>query len=62
MGRLKAIGARIKVIDEELAARFPEYEELASPAPITVEEVQALLGGDKALVLFLDTGKLRTAA
>ena len=61
MGRLKAIDARIKVIDEELAAKFPEYEELANPAPITVEEIQALLGDDEALVLFLDTGKLRTA-
>jgi CHAT domain-containing protein/tetratricopeptide (TPR) repeat protein len=61
MGRLKAIDARIKEIDEELAAKFPEYDELTSPAPITVEEVQALLGDDEALVVFLDTGKLRTA-
>jgi CHAT domain-containing protein/tetratricopeptide (TPR) repeat protein len=61
MGRLKTIDARIKEIDEELAAKFPEYEELTSPAPITVEEIQALLGDDEALVLFLDTGKLRTA-
>ena len=61
MGRLKAIDARIKVIDEELAAKFPEYEELVSPAPITVEEIQALLGDDEALVLILDTGELGPA-
>ncbi len=58
MARLTAIDARIKEIDKELAANFPDYVELASPAPIAVEEVQTLLGDDEALVLFLDTGEL----
>ena len=38
-----------------LAAKFPDYAALASPAPLAVEEVQAQLGADEALVLFLDT-------
>jgi hypothetical protein len=57
-GRLAAIDARIKEIDKELAAKFPDYAELVRPVPITEEEIQALLGDDEALVLFLDTGEL----
>ncbi len=56
--RLTAIDARIKEIDKELAANFPDYAELVSPAPIAIDEIQALLGDDEALVLFVDTGEL----
>jgi len=56
--RLAAIDARIKEIDKDLAADFPDYAELVSPAPISIEEIQALLGDDEALVLFLDTEEL----
>ena len=34
IARLAAIDARIKEIDKELAANFPDYAELVSPAPI----------------------------
>ena len=34
---------RIAEIDKELAAKFPYYAALASPAPLTVQEVQAQL-------------------
>ncbi len=53
--RLAAIDTRIKEIDKELAAKFPDYAALASPAPLGVEDVQAELGADEALVFFLDT-------
>jgi CHAT domain-containing protein len=53
--RLGAIDARISEIDKRLKADFPDYAALASPVPISVEDVQAQLGGDEALVLFLDT-------
>ena len=53
--RLAAIDARIKEIDKELAEKFPDYAALSSPAPLAAEEVQAELGADEALVLFLDT-------
>ena len=55
--RLAAIDARIKEIDKELAAKFPDYAALTSPAPLAAEEVQAQLGADEALVLFLDTAE-----
>lgn len=55
--RLAAIDARIGEIDRELAARFPDYAALSSPAPLTAEEVQTQLGANEALVLFLDTEK-----
>ncbi|MGO9485481.1 MAG: CHAT domain-containing tetratricopeptide repeat protein [Rhodomicrobium sp.] len=53
--RLAVIDARIKEIDKELAVKFPDYAALTSPAPLAAEEVQAQLGADEALVLFLDT-------
>ncbi len=37
-----------------LRQAFPEYAELASPKPLPLADVQALLGEDDALVLFLD--------
>ncbi len=54
-GRLTSIDARIAEIDKGLAAKFPDYAALASPAPLAVEDVQAQLRPDEALVLFLDT-------
>ena len=53
--RLAVIDARIAAIDKRLTAEFPDYAALASPVPLPVEEVQAQLGADEALVLFLDT-------
>ena len=61
VARLAAIDTQIKEIDKDLSANFPDYAELLSPAPISVEEVQALLGDDEALVLFLDTRGLGSA-
>jgi tetratricopeptide (TPR) repeat protein len=55
VARLAAIDARIKTIDKELAARFPDYTALASPASMSVEDTQRDLAADEALVLFLDT-------
>jgi len=53
--RITAIDMRIVTIDHELAAKFPDYAALASPAPLSVEDVQKQLDADEALVLFLDT-------
>jgi CHAT domain-containing protein len=53
--RLAAIDSRIAEIDKQLAADFPEYAALASPAPLLVEAVQAELGANEALVLLLNT-------
>jgi CHAT domain-containing protein/tetratricopeptide (TPR) repeat protein len=53
--RLTAIEVRLAEIDGRLAQDFPDYSTLASPAPVSVEEMQAQLGTDEALVLFLDT-------
>jgi CHAT domain-containing protein/tetratricopeptide (TPR) repeat protein len=53
--RLAEIDARIAVIDMRLKAQFPDYAALANPEPLTVEEVQAYLRPNEALILFLDT-------
>ena len=59
--RLAAIDKRLAEIDRRLAREFPDYAALASPAPVSVADVQAQLGADEALVLFLDI-VLREAA
>ena len=55
VARLTEIDTRIAAIDTRLEAEFPDYAALASSQPLTVEEVQADLRPDEALVLFLDT-------
>jgi CHAT domain-containing protein/tetratricopeptide (TPR) repeat protein len=55
--RLAAIDARLVEINGRLANDFPDYVALASPAPVSVAEVQAQLGSGEALVLFLDTSE-----
>lgn len=50
---LAAVMASLRAVDEEIARRFPAYGELTSPSALTVEEVQALLGPDEALLLVL---------
>jgi CHAT domain-containing protein len=59
VARLAAIDDRIAIIDKDLTVNFPDYAALASPAPLAVEQVQAQLGPDEALVLFLDTAELK---
>ncbi|MBO0756510.1 MAG: CHAT domain-containing protein, partial [Bradyrhizobiaceae bacterium] len=53
--QLGMIDNRIAEIDKRLELDFPDYAALASPAPLSVEAVQAQLGADEALVLFFDT-------
>ena len=53
--RLAAIDARIIEIDQRLVVEFPDYSALAKSTPLSVAEMQAQLGVDEALVLFLDT-------
>jgi tetratricopeptide (TPR) repeat protein len=53
--RLAAIDARIADIDRTLASDFRDYATLANPEPLSLDEVQALLGEQEVLVLFLVT-------
>ena len=53
--RLAAMDTRLAELVERLVQDFPNYAGLARDAPVSVEEVQAQLGADEALVLFLDT-------
>ncbi len=55
--RLKAIDERISGIDKRLLADFPDYASFASPAPVSIEAVQAELRSDEALVLLLDASE-----
>src|SRR5262249_42072436 len=57
IARLGVIDKRIAEIDRRLAAEYPEYASFSRPQPLSVEEAQALLGSDEALVLVLDTAQ-----
>jgi CHAT domain-containing protein/Tfp pilus assembly protein PilF len=43
---------RLTQLDDDLAAKFPAYAELANPKPITIAETQKLLAPDQALIVF----------
>ncbi|MBV5257127.1 CHAT domain-containing protein [Synechococcus moorigangaii CMS01] len=50
---LEAVSGRLAEIDTILSRDFPEYTQLTSPQPLSVEATQALLRGDEALILIL---------
>jgi hypothetical protein len=51
---LAKIDRSLDGLDARLAAEFPEYAALANAKPQTIAATQALLGGNEALLLFLD--------
>lgn len=53
--RMMAIDTRIAEIDRTLAKDFPEYAGLVGAEPLSVADVQALLGPDEAVLLFVTT-------
>jgi CHAT domain-containing protein/Tfp pilus assembly protein PilF len=57
---LSRLDVRLDAIAARLAGDFPEYAALAAPEPISVEDVQALLGPDEAVVQFLDLPAFET--
>ena len=55
VARLRDIDTRIASIDARLAAEFPDYASLTRPEPLTLEEVQAELAPDEALMFAVET-------
>jgi tetratricopeptide (TPR) repeat protein/CHAT domain-containing protein len=53
-GRIGFIRERLKEIDNELLTKFPEYAALTSGRPVSVGDVQRVLGDNEAVVLFLE--------
>jgi hypothetical protein len=51
-GRLAEISSERKKLSDALAKRFPDYVALANPQPLTLEETQALLADDEAVIAF----------
>jgi CHAT domain-containing protein/tetratricopeptide (TPR) repeat protein len=45
-------GKEIETIDAELIRRFPEYQELTRPEPVSVNQVRALLKPGEAMLLY----------
>lgn len=54
-GEIGSLRSEIAELDSRLLEAFPRYSDLASPAPLSVAEVQALLEEDESLLLILPT-------
>ncbi|HJU20020.1 MAG TPA: CHAT domain-containing protein, partial [Stellaceae bacterium] len=52
---LAETGRALDALDREIAARFPDYAELANPGPAPAAAVQSLLAPDEALLVYLTT-------
>jgi CHAT domain-containing protein len=50
--RLAAISTERASLQKTLSAEFPDYAALSNPLPMTGKEIQSLLSGDEAIVLF----------
>ncbi|QYK41869.1 MAG: CHAT domain-containing protein [Paracoccaceae bacterium] len=50
--RLDSLESAIAEAESDLAARFPAYAALVTPAPLAVAEVQSRLGPDETLLMF----------
>jgi CHAT domain-containing protein/Tfp pilus assembly protein PilF len=50
--RIVAIAAERASLQKTLAVEFPDYAALSNPLPLKTKEIQALLSGDEALVLY----------
>jgi hypothetical protein len=55
--RLAAIATERQAVEKVFAAEFPDYAALSHPQPLTFKDIQGLLSGDEALVLFASGGK-----
>jgi CHAT domain-containing protein/Tfp pilus assembly protein PilF len=53
--RLAAIATERASLQKTLSAEFPDYAALSNPLPLTVKEIQLLLSGEEAMVLFAVT-------
>jgi CHAT domain-containing protein/Tfp pilus assembly protein PilF len=55
--RLAVIATEHASLQKTLSAEFPDYAALSNPLPMTAKEIQSLLSGDEAMVLFAVTVK-----
>ncbi|SIN98855.1 CHAT domain-containing protein [Vannielia litorea] len=58
-GEIEGYSVEIARLDRQIEADFPRFHELTRPQPLTLSEVQGLLGADEAL-LFLYSGARET--
>jgi len=56
---IASLDMRLKAIDQRLASEFKEYSSFVNPQPLSIEEVQALLGPDETMLVYLETRELR---
>ncbi len=54
-GEIGSLRSEISALDADLLSAFPRYSDLASPSPLSIADVQALLEPDEGLLLFLPT-------
>jgi CHAT domain-containing protein len=54
---LARLDREIVAVDADLAARFPAYQELTRPDPLSVAQTQAILRADEAMLVYALAGK-----
>ena len=59
--QIASVEERLSAIAQQLEAKFPTYATLASPRPLSIEELKGLLSSDEALV-FYSVGENGTSA
>ena len=52
-----ATSDEINAIDQELSAGFPQYQELTRPSPLRIDQIQALLRPDEAMLAYASTDR-----
>lgn len=55
--KLLTIEKQLAVLTRDLNSRFPEYQQLTNPLPISIKQVQSLLKPKEALALVLTSGQ-----
>lgn len=48
------LDARLETINSQIRSEFPRYAAIADPEPLSIKELQAILGPNEALALFVD--------
>lgn len=57
--QIAIVAQKLKAAEDELQRKFPDHAALASPRPLTVKEVQGLLGEDEVLLSYVETSALK---
>ncbi|HUK61552.1 MAG TPA: CHAT domain-containing tetratricopeptide repeat protein [Stellaceae bacterium] len=59
MAQINTAAARADALEKRITSEFPDYSKFANPGPVSLQDMQAALNSDEALVLF-EVGRERS--